>query len=555
MKLKLKLKNKVNRGRCALLLAVMTLSCGEGYAELGDNASWMRGALGLNWKPHYYSNGITEKGDGWLSIEPFLEQIEGFDTVDYIQLHLTDSGGLCADHTSPHPILESMMGDKLIVPRAASGVDPFGDWLVACKAQGLKTMVYVNTGCVVFGDATIATRWKDYCDTNTAARNFMNSKVYHTNSYDTATGGYTNTSHADDRPYMFAYGELILKSYSQRYGDLIDSWCFDKANTFPNVGENAGGDIEGQQLFLAWANACRAGNPNAAISFNHSVGSAAAPFNHTTQVADFTFGHPFGGNNNPTGTATLYNRNRSFCQIISDTNGYVYKNDNKDWNDRVIGHYDPKMSTTKWNRGGTASLTDEQFLEWNELGLSGGAISWGVALQQPACNRTAAPNLTANAWVIRQLQYLEDNLTVSREKYVQLRKRNALNYCINGIGAGNGNNVRLYTYSATNDNLMWEEIDRGNGYYSYKKKGTNYCLDGGNGGANNQNVYLWTQGANNYNQHWSKVNVGDGSVKLVKRNATGHAINGGNSGAVDQNVNLWNSGHSSQNLQWFIEYK
>jgi hypothetical protein len=546
----IKNKNKLK----ILFAAIMIFSCAVGYAELGDRASWLHGALGLNWKPQYYGDGITEIGDGWMSIEPFLAQIEDFDTVDYIQLHLTESGYICQNHSSPHPVLEAMMGDVLIVPRAASGEDPFGDWLVACKAQGLRTMVYVNTGCVVFGNATIKERWIDYCDTNTEAQDYINSQSYITKSYDSATGDYTDDSH-EERPYMFAYGELVLKSYSERYGDLIDAWLFDSANNIPNCGDYASASIEYQTLFQAWADACRAGNPNAAVAFNHGVGDDDFPFNHTTQVADFTFGHPAGGNSNPTGTTALYNKNKTYCQIMHDTGGFIYEGDDEDWNDRILGHYDPKMSTTKWNHGGTASLTDEEFLEWNELGLSGGAISWGVALQMPDCNNDTAPNLTANDWVIRQLQYLEDNLTVSREKYVQLRKRNAMNYCINGIGAANANNVRLYTYSTSNDNLIWEEIDRGNGYYSYRKKGTDYCIDGGNGGANNQNVYLWKQGANNYNQHWSKVNVGDGCVKLVKRNAAGYAINGGNSGAVDQNVNLWNSGHSSQNLQWFIEYK
>lgn len=137
--------------------------------------------------------------------------------------------------------------------------------------------------------------------------------------------------------------------------------------------------------------------------------------------------------------------------------------------------------------------------------------------------------------------------------FVQITKRNAPGYAIDGGNGGQvGQNVYLWNASETNINQQWLEIDRGDGYYSYQKRGTNFCIGGGNGGANQQNVGLGTCNEDNYNQHWQKVAQGDGGYKLIKRNAAGFAINGGNAGADGQNVNLYDSSNSSQNLQWYV---
>ena len=137
---------------------------------------------------------------------------------------------------------------------------------------------------------------------------------------------------------------------------------------------------------------------------------------------------------------------------------------------------------------------------------------------------------------------------------VQLRKRNSLNFCIDGGNGGrNGQNVSLYSYIESHPNLTWEVIDRGNGFFLYQKKGTNFSLDGGNGGERGQNVFLWRTNPNNFNQHWRKVSTGNGNFKLQKRNATGFTIDGGRGGSNGQNVALWSFGINSQNLQWFVE--
>lgn len=148
------------------------------------------------------------------------------------------------------------------------------------------------------------------------------------------------------------------------------------------------------------------------------------------------------------------------------------------------------------------------------------------------------------------------NIGAPEYDLVQFRKSNALNYALNGGGAAPspGQNLKLWAYSSTNDAAIWEEISRGNGYFSYQKVGTGYSIDGGSGGSNTQNVDLQVTDANDFDQHWEKVDKGNGNFQLKKRNAN-FGINGGNGGSNGQNANLYNANSNSQNLQWVIEYQ
>ena len=93
-------------------------------------------------------------------------------------------------------------------------------------------------------------------------------------------------------------------------------------------------------------------------------------------------------------------------------------------------------------------------------------------------------------------------------------------------------------------------MDRGQGFYSYKKANTDFCIDGGNGGANGQGVVLWACDANNQNQQWEKIDAGSGNYRLQKRNASGYSIDGRNGGADGQGLYLWASDANNQNQQW-----
>ena len=136
---------------------------------------------------------------------------------------------------------------------------------------------------------------------------------------------------------------------------------------------------------------------------------------------------------------------------------------------------------------------------------------------------------------------------------VHMKKRNSQGFAIDGNRGGtNGQNVYLYSSNTKNINQKWNEIDRGNGFYSYQKANTNYCLDGNWGGKNGQSVYLWTCSDNNQNQHWKKVSAAGNTYRLEKRNAPGFAIDGNRGGANFQDLYLWQIGTSNQNQQWIF---
>ncbi len=136
---------------------------------------------------------------------------------------------------------------------------------------------------------------------------------------------------------------------------------------------------------------------------------------------------------------------------------------------------------------------------------------------------------------------------------VTLRKGNSQGFAIDGGNGGrNGQNVKLWAYNQNNVNQQWEEINRGNGFYSYKKQNTNFCIDAGNGGSNGQSVKLWSCGAGNQNQHFKKVSVGNNRFRLEKRNASGFSIDGNNGGGNNQNVHIWSSNNNNGNQQWII---
>ncbi len=147
--------------------------------------------------------------------------------------------------------------------------------------------------------------------------------------------------------------------------------------------------------------------------------------------------------------------------------------------------------------------------------------------------------------------YVPDGSSSEESNFVHITKRNALNYALDGGNDGSNNqNVKLWSANANDQNQQWEEISRGDGYYSYKKRNTNYCLDGGNGGSHGQNLKLWACSSSNQNQHWKKIRAGSGHFRLQKRNASGYSIGGGAGGSNNQNVKIWRSGSSNQNQQW-----
>ncbi|MFC2090017.1 Ig-like domain-containing protein [Bacteroidota bacterium] len=391
--------------------------------NLGLRADWMRGTYGLNWKPVRTDNGNSET-EG-LSIKPFLEQIQHLKTVDYIQVHLNESATYSTVHLGPHGLIESLwQGDmsngnpiNLAVPRASIGRDPLMDIMKDVKAAGLKVMVYANSGCMLTTTdavADVSDRFKAWCDTDSIAQAFINSKSYHTKS------GYPN------RPYLFCYAEFIVKEYALRYGDLIDAWLWDTGRTIWSQGGDFDYDsdhgvrsdnIEEQRIYQAFADACRGGNPDAAIAFNNSPGDndmVDNPFTPATYFDDYMFGHPYSGGKFVGDVA----QNFFALEWLAERDGYIFTNDPENtwtWDDKVVGHWDPPMSTGAWNTGSTPGVADSIFAEYYGTAVLGnGAVSFGIPLV--GRYNFDANGLICRDWGMKQLEMLDSLLLADQYK-------------------------------------------------------------------------------------------------------------------------------------------
>lgn len=390
----------------------------------GLRAEWMKGAYGLNWKPEGAANGNAEN----LYIDAFLEQIEGLRTLDYIQLHLGESFTTSSVHLGPHKILESLwQGDtddlgnpiNLVVPREIIGRDPFLDMLKAVKAKGLKTQVYVNSSNLllrrrVLGGQTvilsnpeeipnITERWMEWCDTDAQAQEyitFLRSKTK-----------FNIDGDFPERKYMFCYAKFILTEYAIRYGDLVDAWIFDsgKMMYLYNGDDRDSGELIDQQIYKAFADAVHKGNPNAAVSFNNSLGSEVDgenPYSSATLFDDYMFGHPFNSGKNVGDVVS----NEHLMHWSNERNGFAQTNDpnqSRTWDDKVVAHFDPPMSKTSWNGGSEPALTNEQFIDWyGPYLINGAALSLGLPLE----SQVNWNNLFVRDFAMTQLELLDAHL-------------------------------------------------------------------------------------------------------------------------------------------------
>nr|AYC81239.1 GH107 fucanase [uncultured bacterium] len=454
------------------LLATSSIAA-EVVESRGD---WLRNSWGINWKPVDVYNGKSES----LEIDIFLDQISHLKTIDYIQSHLGESSIKSSVHIAPHELLESFwQGDtdatgnpvNLVVPRASANVDPFLKILKKVKAAGMKNQVYVNSSNMLQRNEStpnpdyipnITERWKAWVDGSAEAQAFIASQPYHTGTWDADTQSYVDaTATYPERKYMFAYAEFVLKVYSERYGDLIDGWLFDSGSFMYSNGDSATNGVkEDQSLYGAFAKAAQAGNPNAPVSFNNSPERDTEelnPFSEATHYDDYMFGHPYNGGrvigNHENG---LYERNYAHIQKITATNGNVHSGSvaagtdahDWDWDDKVIGHFDPPMSTTSWNGGNTPALTDDEFNLWNlESAKGGGAISWGLALVGKSSNDNA--KLVATDWALAQLTGMDAHLA-------QLQEPGAPNWARAHTMLTDGVYLQAYSHALVEGKDFWD---------------------------------------------------------------------------------------------------
>ena len=199
------------------------------------------------------------------------------------------------------------------------------------------------------------------------------------------------------------------------------------------------------------------------------------------------------------------------------------------------------------------------FVSRGDQFVHAGVVSFGFGCARPGLPAVYARTSTQFNWinsVVGSLQaYDSDEPELAdiseADVVVQIVKRNASNFAIESDG-GNGDNISLRLFDAGDLDQQWVETDRGNGFYSYRRNGTNFCMDGGNGGSSRQNVSLSTCGNTNRNQIWEKETVGGGAYRLAKSDTPGFVVDGGSGGENGQNVQLFKADSPSQNLQWFI---
>ena len=132
-------------------------------------------------------------------------------------------------------------------------------------------------------------------------------------------------------------------------------------------------------------------------------------------------------------------------------------------------------------------------------------------------------------------------------------QKNDQNFSIDGNnGSIQGQQLYLWSSSTKNANQNWVQLNRGDGYYSYKKEGTNLCWDGGSNGARKQAITLERCDEEDENQHWKKIKVISGTeiYRFEKRNAPGWSIDGAGGAKNRQSVYLWNSSDTNINQQW-----
>ena len=363
-----------------------------------------------------------------------LDKIQDFKTMDVVQVRLSDGAVLSASHWAPHRLLELLcLGQvgpekepiKLCVPpwgdlsKPEPENDPIRQKMEAIKAAGFALKAYANCENFVGSNTEewelVSSRWKKFCDTNPAVIAFVKSQPYHTGIWDRKTNRYVDAAKKfPNRKYMFCYAELVLKDYSLRYGDLIDEWIFDSATDINQNGDQPGsGLIEEQRIYQAFAKAVHAGNPEIAIGFNNgrsTVKSPHFPFAAPTRFDDFTFGHGFGGNNSHgSKEGGQFKRNYAHVQRMTETNGYVFAGGRETWDDKIVGNFHSKLSTSGWKSGGQQAWEEADFLQWNlEAMQAGGMMTW-----DGSATSKIQRNWTLRKWSYDLLKALDDYLIVN----------------------------------------------------------------------------------------------------------------------------------------------
>jgi Alpha-L-fucosidase len=203
-----------------------------------DRAAWMAGA---RWgvMNHYLADWQARTHQIEMSVEEWNRLVDGFDVeslarqlqsagVRYYQITIGQNSGY---YLAPNPVYDRITG---ITPSRCSRRDLVADLYTALGKRGIKLMVYLPSGAP--GQDSAAD----------AALNWQN-------------GPHPN------KDFQRKW-EQVIRYWSQRWGKKVSGWWFDGCY-FPNSMYRS----TEPPNFASFAAAARAGNPDAALSFNPGV--------------------------------------------------------------------------------------------------------------------------------------------------------------------------------------------------------------------------------------------------------------------------------------------
>ncbi|MDB4199482.1 putative Ig domain-containing protein, partial [Polaribacter sp.] len=341
------------------------------------------------------ANHLRGTWEAGIHIDLLDDRITNLKTLDRLRLSFSNGAVLSAEHKVPHKLFDILSGGDAVAPLWGdlNSDTPDNDEMLVnilkIQAAGFNASAYTNSENFVGSNADylqpFVDSWIAYCDTDPDVQAFINSKPYHTGIWNRTTETYEDaTDTFPMRKYMFCYAEYFLKDYALRYGKHFDSWIFDDGGTMVQNGDNAtSGLVEEQRIYQAFANAVHAGNPEIPIAFNNgrsTVNYNSYPFAHAIRFDDFTFGHAFGGNNNHAEkvNGNQFNSNYQHVTRMTETNGSVHAEGNWTWDDKIVGNFHSKLSTTAWKYGPNQAWEQDDFNQWNlEAMQAGGSMTWG----------------------------------------------------------------------------------------------------------------------------------------------------------------------------------
>ena len=178
-----------------------------------------------------------------FDVDAFMAQIDQLTTINHVMINI-GRGHQASWYSSPYPEMEAILGSSQFPER-----DLFGELADALIERDLKVLVYFSGVGVDkhYVPESVWTKWEKYL----------------------TTSGLTHSQAV----------AKILGYYAEKYGDKIDGWWFDRCGKYSMTNKNI-------DLF---ANAVRAGNPNAIIAFHGQLGS---PLKQGSPYCDYTAGHP-----------------------------------------------------------------------------------------------------------------------------------------------------------------------------------------------------------------------------------------------------------------------